>query len=88
MTESYKTYDDINLVKTTDIGQVLVVGKQQEEQAGEVKDGITPPMRNARERLFRKPIAVNPSRVHAVEEAMLVILHVRFCSLSFQSRLS
>lgn len=83
VTESYKTYDDINLVKTTDIGQVLVVGLPEvtaaaavNDIAAEVKDGITPPMRNARQRMFRKPFNVAPSTVHDVEQQMLAILHV------------
>ncbi|KAL4436073.1 hypothetical protein ABPG77_005521 [Micractinium sp. CCAP 211/92] len=79
--ESYKTLDDTNLVKTTDIGQVLVVGgdpadpqQAQEAAAGEARDGVTPPMRNARERIFRRPIDVSPQVVQKVEMDLLTIL--------------
>jgi hypothetical protein len=117
--ESYKTLDDVNLVKTCDIGQVgplprapccsasswacaarpcapsfrlgppaarappqvLVVGDEpglaEEAASGEARDGVTPPMRNARERIFRKPIEVPPDVVQKVEYDLLTILAVR-----------
>lgn len=77
--ESYQTYDDVNLVKTTDVGQVLVVGDISETEAatGECADGVTPPMRNARQRLFRKPIEVSPAAVQRVETQLLDVLRVR-----------
>jgi len=76
--ECYKTYDDVNLVKTGDIGQVLVVGPCSEEECrvGEIRDGVTPPMRNARERVFRKPIDVPKEMVAQVESDILDILNV------------
>jgi len=76
--ECYKTYDDINLVKSGDIGQVLVVGEITHEEArtGITRDGVTPPMRNAKERVFRKPIPVAPETVKSVEDQLLKILHV------------
>ena len=76
MTECYKSYDDVNLVKTDDIGQVLLVGDLLEEEArsGEVKDGVTAPMRNARQRVFRQPIDVSKSTVEAVEQALFQVL--------------
>ena len=75
--ECYKTYDDVNLVKTGDIGQVLIVGEILESEAlGEIRDGITPPMRNARERIFRKPIEVDRNKVTEVEGQILDILNV------------
>ena len=44
--------------------QVLVVGDApglaEEAAGGEARDGVTPPMRNARERVFRRPIEVAP----------------------------
>ncbi|KAI7844401.1 hypothetical protein COHA_001996 [Chlorella ohadii] len=79
--ESYKTLDDVNLVKTTDIGQVLVVGSAadpgvapDEAAGGEARDGVTPPMRNARGRIFRNPIDVAPHVVQKVEFDLLTIL--------------
>lgn len=79
--ESYKTLDDVNLVKTTDIGQVLVVGSAadpgvvpEEAAGGEARDGVTPPMRNARGRIFRNQIDVAPHVVQKVEFDLLTIL--------------
>jgi hypothetical protein len=84
VTESYKTYDDVHLVKTTDVGQVLLVGDPAPEEAvsslnkdDEVRDGVTPPMRNVRERLFKKPIDVEATLVSKVEVDLLTILSVR-----------
>jgi hypothetical protein len=76
MTECYKSYDDVNLVKTDDIGQVLLVGDLLEEEAstGEIKDGVTTPMRNARQRVFRQPIDVSKSTVEVVEQALFQVL--------------
>lgn len=84
--ECYKTYDDVNLVKTGDIGQVLVVGPLLPEEArgGEARDGITPPMRNARERVFRKPLDVAPATVGIVESQILDILNVSWAGRFFQ----
>lgn len=79
VTECYKSYDEVNLVKTGDVGQVLLVGDLIEEEAvtGEMKDGITPAMRNARQRIFREPIAVSKDAVQRVEEQLFAILSVR-----------
>ena len=56
---------------------MLVVGPITEGEAqGEVRDGITPPMRNARERVFRKPIDATPINVAHVENQILDILNV------------
>lgn len=76
--ESYQTYDEVNLVKTTDVGQVLVVGDvtSAEVSMRECRDGVTPPMRNARQRLFRKPPEVSHEVVQKVEEQLLSVLHV------------
>ncbi|KAK9845230.1 hypothetical protein WJX81_000566 [Elliptochloris bilobata] len=68
--ESFKTYDDINLVKTADVGEVLLVrGSGDSAPEGtEARDGVTPAMRDARRRLFRRPLAVSPGLVRRVEE--------------------
>ena len=77
VTECYKTYDDINLVKVGDVGRVLVVGAiLPEETRGEARNGVTPPLRNARERVFRQPIGVPPEAVKNVETQLLQVLHV------------
>ena len=76
VTECYKSYDDVNLVKTDDIGQVLLVGDLLEEEAsrGEVQDGVTAPMRNARGRVFRQPIEVSRQTVEVVERDLFQVL--------------
>lgn len=78
VTECYKTYDDVNMVKVGDVGQVLLVGDitSKEAETGEATDGVTPPMRNARERIFRKNISIGPDVVNRVEEQLLEILAV------------
>lgn len=79
VTECYKSYDEVNLVKTGDVGQVLVVGDLIEEESttGEVRDGVTPPLRNARQRVFREPINVSKDTVQKVEDYLFSILDVR-----------
>jgi hypothetical protein len=76
VTECYKSYDDINLVKTDDIGQVLLVGDllESEAETGEVRDGVTRPMRNARGRVFRQPIQVSRQTVEVVERDLFQVL--------------
>ena len=78
VTECYKSYDDVNLVKSGDVGQILIVGDLIDDEAstGETKDGITPPMRNARQRVFREPISVSKETVKKVEEQLFAILDV------------
>eukprot|EP00198_Chlamydomonas_reinhardtii_P000540 XP_001689875.1 predicted protein [Chlamydomonas reinhardtii] len=58
--EAYKTYDEINMVKINDIGQAA--------------DGVTPPMRNARQRHFKPVPKVDPGEVAAVERDLLALL--------------
>lgn len=64
--------------------QVLVVGSAaepgvvpEEAAGGEARDGVTPPMRNARGRIFRNQIDVAPHVVQKVEFDLLTILAVR-----------
>eukprot|EP00877_Chromochloris_zofingiensis_P007022 jgi/Chrzof1/2573/Cz11g20240.t1 len=75
--ESYKTLDDTNLVKTADIGQVLLV---QEPDAApqdvESSDGVTPPMRKAR-RHFRPKFTVDPAYIKQAEVDVFEILSGR-----------
>lgn len=58
--------------------QVLLVGgdAQAESQGAEALDGVTPPMRNVRSRVFRKQIDVDPELVSKVEFNLLTILAV------------
>jgi len=53
--ESYKTLNDVDLVKAGDIGQVILVRPKGSAPPppGEYRDGVTPPMRRARQRVFR-----------------------------------
>ena len=51
-------------------------GLAEEAAGGEARDGVTPPMRNARERVFRRPIEVAPEVVQKVEMDLLNILAV------------
>ncbi|OAE28976.1 hypothetical protein AXG93_3036s1030 [Marchantia polymorpha subsp. ruderalis] len=59
--ESYKTYDDNVLIKTADIGQIIMVGEPSEAppEGPEYKHGLTPPMRDARRRRFRREPDLN-----------------------------
>ena len=76
--ETYKTYDDTNLVKSADVGQMLVVGGASDlaTPSGEAADGVTPPMRNVHSRLFRKQLDVSADIVNRVEYDLLTILGV------------
>lgn len=63
--------------------QVLVVGGDPADPAaaaeaagGEARDGVTPPMRNARDRVFRRAIDAPPQVVQKVEYDLLTILAV------------
>ncbi|PNH08615.1 hypothetical protein TSOC_004813, partial [Tetrabaena socialis] len=71
--EAYKTYDEINMVKINDIGQLLLVGPPGSTlpEGPESLDGVTPPMRNARQRHFK---AVDPKEVSEVERDLLALL--------------
>ncbi|KAK4764389.1 hypothetical protein SAY87_013827 [Trapa incisa] len=74
--ESYKTYDDTNLVKTADIGQIIMV-READDPAPDVveyRHGLTPPMRDARKRRFRREPDLNPELVRRVEKDLLNIM--------------
>ncbi|KAH9606450.1 hypothetical protein KSS87_002848 [Heliosperma pusillum] len=61
ITESYKSYDDSVLIKTADIGQMIVVreGGDNKPDMVEYRHGLTPPMRDARRRRFRREPDLN-----------------------------
>ncbi|XP_030547640.1 transcription initiation factor TFIID subunit 7 [Rhodamnia argentea] len=74
--ESYKTFDDTNLIKTADIGQMIMV-REPGDPAPEVveyRHGLTPPMRDARKRRFRREPDLNPELVQRVEKDLLNIM--------------
>lgn len=72
--ESYKTYDDNMLIKTADVGQMIMVGDHSPPESFEYRHGITPPMRDARRRRFRKNPDMNPDIVHKIENDLLQIM--------------
>ncbi|KAJ0242390.1 Transcription initiation factor TFIID subunit 7 [Hirschfeldia incana] len=77
--ESFKTYDDCALVKTADIGQMIMVREQGDPAPNtvEYRHGLTPPMKDARKRRFRREPDLNPELVQRVERDLLNILSGR-----------
>ncbi|CAD5163199.1 unnamed protein product [Musa acuminata subsp. malaccensis] len=74
--ESYKTYDDNVLIKTADVGQMIMVRDEGDAavEGVEYKHGLTPPMRDARRRRFRREPDLNPEVVQRVEKDLLNIM--------------
>ncbi|XP_019154501.1 PREDICTED: transcription initiation factor TFIID subunit 7 [Ipomoea nil] len=74
--ESYKTYDDSVLIKTADIGQMIMVREEGDPtpDAVEYRHGLTPPMRDARRRRFRREPDLNPELVKRVEKDLQNIM--------------
>ncbi|GFZ10810.1 TBP-associated factor 7 [Actinidia rufa] len=74
--ESYKTYDDSVLIKTADIGKMIMVREEGDPtpEAVEYRHGLTPPMRDARRRRFRQEPDLNPELVQRVEKDLLNIM--------------
>ncbi|KAL5731590.1 transcription initiation factor TFIID subunit 7 [Ranunculus cassubicifolius] len=74
--ESYKTYDDNVLVKTADIGQIIMVRESDDNppDSTEYRHGLTPPMRDARRRRFRREPDLNPELVQRVEKDLVSIM--------------
>ncbi|XP_065881480.1 transcription initiation factor TFIID subunit 7 [Euphorbia lathyris] len=74
--ESYKTYDDCALVKTSDIGQMILVREAGDSAPDvlEYRHGLTPPTRDARKRRFRREPDLNPELVQRVEKDLLNIM--------------
>uniref|UniRef100_A0A0D9YCF8 TAFII55 protein conserved region domain-containing protein n=1 Tax=Oryza glumipatula TaxID=40148 RepID=A0A0D9YCF8_9ORYZ len=75
--ESYKTYDDSVLIKTADIGQMIMVREEDDPapEGIEYTHGLTPPMRDARRRRFRREPDLNAELVHRVEKHLMNIMH-------------
>ncbi|KAM7523151.1 hypothetical protein LguiA_013053 [Lonicera macranthoides] len=74
--ESYKTYDDSVLIKTADIGQMIMVREEADNAPDmvEYRHGLTPPMRDARRRRFRRELDLNPELVRRVEKDLMNIM--------------
>lgn len=74
--ESYKSYDDSVLIKTADIGQMVMVREKNEPEpeGPEYRHGLTPPMRDARRRRFRREPDLNPEIVQRVEKDIISIM--------------
>ncbi|KAL5674889.1 hypothetical protein ACJX0J_011020, partial [Zea mays] len=75
--ESYKTYDDSVLIKTADVGQMIMVREENDPapEGVEYKHGLTPPMRDARRRRFRREPDLNAELVNQVEKHLISIMH-------------
>ncbi|XP_066309294.1 transcription initiation factor TFIID subunit 7-like isoform X2 [Miscanthus floridulus] len=75
--ESYKTYDDSVLIKTADVGQMIMVREENDPapEGVECKHGLTPPMRDARRRRFRREPDLNAELVNQVEKHLINIMH-------------
>ncbi|XP_021738325.1 transcription initiation factor TFIID subunit 7-like isoform X2 [Chenopodium quinoa] len=86
VTESYKTYDDSVLIKTADIGQMILVreGNDNPPDTVEYRHGLTPPMRDARRRRFRREPDLNPEVVQRVENDLCNIMRSRGPEASVQ----
>ncbi|CAK9865664.1 unnamed protein product [Sphagnum jensenii] len=74
--ESYKTYDDSVLIKAADVGQMIMVREPEEPapEGPEYRHGLTPPMRDARRRRFRREPDLNPELVQQVENDLQSIM--------------
>ncbi|KAL3633405.1 transcription initiation factor TFIID subunit 7 [Castilleja foliolosa] len=74
--ESYKTYDVTVLIKNADIGQMIMVRDEDDSlpEAVEYRHGLTPPMRDARKRRFRRELDLNPEVVSRVEKDLQNIM--------------
>ena len=55
-------------------------------EGAEARDGVTPAMRDARRRLFRRPLQVSPDLVRRVEEDILTVAAVRAGSSACRGR--
>ncbi|KAK3204905.1 hypothetical protein Dsin_018951 [Dipteronia sinensis] len=74
--ESFKAYDDSALVKTAEIGQMIMVREPGDSAPDviEYRHGLTPPMRDARKRRFRREPDLNPELVQRVEKDLVNIM--------------
>eukprot|EP00250_Pteridium_aquilinum_P033638 c5979_g1_i1 orf=366-953(-) len=74
--ETYKTYDDNVLIKTADIGQMIMVREEKDPipENIEYRHGFTPPMRDARKWRFRREPDLNPELVQKVEQDLISIM--------------
>uniref|UniRef100_M1CET4 TAF7 (TBP-ASSOCIATED FACTOR 7) n=1 Tax=Solanum tuberosum TaxID=4113 RepID=M1CET4_SOLTU len=74
--ESYKTYDDNVLIKSADIGQMIMVREEGDPvpDVVEYRHGLTPPMRDARRRRFRREPDLNPELVRRVDKDLQNIM--------------
>ncbi|KAL8540931.1 hypothetical protein ACS0TY_002262 [Phlomoides rotata] len=72
--ESYKTYDDNVLIKSADIGQMIMVREEGDgvPEAVEYRHGLTPPMRDARRRRFRREPDLNFNCQYSLTDELLV----------------
>ncbi|XP_062171323.1 transcription initiation factor TFIID subunit 7 [Alnus glutinosa] len=73
--ESYKTYDDSVLIKSANVGQMIMVREAGDAAPDvvEYRHGLTPPMRDARKRRFRREPDLNPELVQRVLKDLVKI---------------
>ncbi|KAK3043296.1 hypothetical protein RJ639_002539 [Escallonia herrerae] len=73
--ESYKTYDDSVLIKTADVGQMIMVRENEGDSVPpgvvEYRHGLTHPTRDARRGRFRREPDLIPEVVRRVEKDLL-----------------
>ncbi|KAK9802969.1 hypothetical protein WJX73_001077 [Symbiochloris irregularis] len=73
--ETYKTYNDSDLVKSNDIGQVILVREKSVnlDNGTEYKHGITPPMRDVRNRMFRPTEVLDRDKMKQLAHSLVSI---------------
>ena len=73
--EAYVTLDDTHLVKAGDVGQVILVQRAGAPRPAhfESRDGVTPPMTDARRRHFAPKPTAERAEVAAAEDAILAV---------------
>ncbi|KAL5652919.1 hypothetical protein ACJX0J_038377, partial [Zea mays] len=84
--ESYKTYDDSVLIKTADVGQMIMVREENDPapEGVEYKHGLTPLMRDARRRRFRREPDLNAELVNQVEKHLIsAVVAITYKSLLY-----
>lgn len=75
VTEVWKSYNDVDLVKSGDIGCCLEVqGKEAEGAGEEARDGVSPALKDARRRFFKRPHGLSEERIAEAEGEIHKIL--------------
>jgi len=74
--EVHRSLNDVDLVKAGNVGGVVLVGHKDARAppGSEARDGVTPPLRRARDRVFRRDPVPDRIVVPRVERALLRLL--------------